>query len=98
MDIERLNELRKRLEYNSELEDEEIENLWELIDAEIARQSATKEIQEAIEWIEEVLSNNNIWRDGDFGIPVAKSRKYEATRQLILSFLQTYVQKRGENH
>ena len=51
MDIERLKELRKRLEYNSELEDEEIENLWELIDEAIARQSATsEEVAEAISW------------------------------------------------
>ena len=46
MDIERLNELRKRLEYNSELEDEEIENLWELIDEAIARQSVKNDIGE----------------------------------------------------
>ena len=42
MDIERLEDLRKRLEYNSELEDEEIENLWELIDEAIAHQSETE--------------------------------------------------------
>ena len=53
MDIERLEDLRKRLEYNSELEDEEIENLWELIDEAIARQSATsEEVAEAISHIQ----------------------------------------------
>ena len=42
MEVKRLEELRKRLEYNSELEDEEIENLWELIDESIDRQSKTE--------------------------------------------------------
>lgn len=50
MDMEMLKELRKRLEYNSELEDEEIENLWELIDEAIARQSATSLIPHNINY------------------------------------------------
>lgn len=50
----------------------------------------SEEVKDAIEWTEEVLSNSEIWRDGDFGIPVAKSRKLETTRQLILSALQAY--------
>ena len=43
MNIERLETLRKMLKHNIELEDEEIKNLWELIDEAIARKSVISE-------------------------------------------------------
>lgn len=59
-----------------------------------ARQSVTsKAVAEAIEWIEEILSNGNMWQDGDFGIPVKTSRKLEDIKQTILVALQAYRPK-----
>lgn len=87
MDIERLNELRKRLEYNSELEDEEIENLWELIDEAIARQSVKSEdVAEAMEILrlnsefEKVIGEN-----GDI-----ENQTYLNALDLAITALQAY--------
>lgn len=53
MTINELSKLRSALETNSELEDEEIENLWLLIDFEIDRMSITNEmINDAIASVE----------------------------------------------
>lgn len=67
MDIERLEELRKRLEYNSELEDEEIENLWELIDEAIDRQSATsEEVRRAIQTLKNIYPSPKQIATGEY--------------------------------
>ena len=64
MDIERLKELRAILERNSELEDEQIEILWELIDTAIARQLVkSEEVAEAIELLMELQHDNYVFQN-----------------------------------
>ena len=64
MDIERLKKLRAILERNRELEDEQIEILWELIDTAIARQLVkSEEVAEAIELLMELQHDNYVFQN-----------------------------------
>ena len=64
MNIERLKKLRAILERNSELEDEQIEILWELIDTAIARQLVkSEEVAEAIDLLMELQHDNYVFQN-----------------------------------
>jgi hypothetical protein len=59
------------------------------IDSEIAIQQAPDDVQAAIDWVRGELSTSEIYRDGDFGIPIRKSHELENIRNTILHALQS---------
>ena len=103
MDIDKLKELRNIGDCLATLSDEDLAEMviamsavqnWitktrVLIDEAIARQSVTDEaVRDAIEHIKVSMSDSEIFRDGDFGIPVKTSMEFLQIRKTILTALQ----------